>query len=124
MHQRVEALAVAVEVVDIGARTERIAFSRRDDDPHGVVTANDGVTPLRLCIFIQCLGGSGPEVTCPSGTVPATSPFARPGCCGTGEFDIDLNCAGTGDETSEIFMRVDNPSHDNVCVPYSLVWHC
>jgi len=80
--------------------------------------------PLRLCKFVRCVdNGATTSFSCPGGTVSATSPGGRDGCCGTSGFDIDdINCSGTLDEDAEVLIRVDRESGTG-CTSYSLSYH-
>jgi len=80
--------------------------------------------PLRLCKFLRCVdNGATTTFTCPSGTTDATSPGGRDGCCGTSGFQIDdVDCSGTIDEDTEVFIRIDRPSGTG-CTSYSLSYH-
>ncbi|MEJ7734062.1 MAG: hypothetical protein WKG00_33320 [Polyangiaceae bacterium] len=74
---------------------------------------------LRLCKFVQCDDGN-PEVSCPGGTTPEMSPDGRSGCCGSGGFDLGLDCSGI-DDNAWVYIRVD--SAVPVCLDYTLAWH-
>lgn len=80
--------------------------------------------PLRLCKFVRCVdSGATTTFSCPSGTVGATSPEGRDGCCGTLGFEIDdIDCSGTLDEDTEVFIRIDRQSGTG-CTSYSLSYH-
>lgn len=79
---------------------------------------------LRLCKFIRCVdSGATTEFTCPGGTTEATSPEGRDGCCSASGFTIDdVNCTGTLDEDTEVFIRVDRPTGTG-CTSYSVSYH-
>lgn len=99
------------------------------DDTTCLVNPTQGVTVVgagsaRLCAYFECTGGSGTDPgTCPSGTIADTSPDGRPGCCGHGDFTVDLNCTGTIDDSSAVYLRVDDPTHQAVCLAYTVSFH-
>lgn len=73
----------------------------------------------RVCVFVECNEGDT-ELTCPAGTTDAVSPNGRPGCCATGDVpEIDLSCTGFGDDSADVFVRVDQAAE--VCTHYGLV---
>lgn len=80
---------------------------------------------LRLCIFVRCRVGQTPPVEC-NNSIDATSPDGGlPGCCNTGKEPyvmIDLTCAGDGDDSADVYMRVDQ-GYPEKCVPYDLEYH-
>lgn len=80
--------------------------------------------PLRICKFIRCIdSGATTSFSCPSGTISATSPGGRDGCCGSSGFEIDdVDCSGTLDEDTEVFIRIDRESGPG-CTSYSLSYH-
>lgn len=75
----------------------------------------------RICKFVECQDGSSPSVTCPAGTVGATSPEGRPGCCGSEGFDMDLDCSSISDDTI-MYIRIDDPNGAD-CTPYTVDYH-
>lgn len=98
------------------------------DENSCLVNPTHGLTVLagtaRVCAFFACTGGSGTDVGgCPSGTTDAKSPAGRPGCCGSGEFTVDLNCTGTIDDEAAVYLRVDDPTHQAVCTEYAVSFH-
>ncbi|MBW2529765.1 MAG: hypothetical protein JRI23_36650 [Deltaproteobacteria bacterium] len=78
----------------------------------------------RLCVFVECVDTDATtQFTCPAGTLNATSPEGRFGCCDTGtDVDIqidDLNCTGTWSEDAYVYIRIDDPSGDaGTCTSY------
>ena len=77
----------------------------------------------RLCKYAECVSGTL-TVDCPSGTTTDTSPEGRSGCCGSSGFDIDVNCAGTIDDDTLIYIRIDQPGGGaEVCNDYTLAYH-
>ena len=58
---------------------------------------------LRLCKFVQCDDGN-PDVSCPGGTTPEMSPDGRSGCCGSGGFDLGIECSGI-DDNAWVYIR-------------------
>ncbi|MBL8942834.1 MAG: hypothetical protein JNK45_06800 [Myxococcales bacterium] len=75
---------------------------------------------LRLCKFLECPSGiADTEVTCPDGSDLAQSPGGRPGCCGAASIAMpDFNCAGTTDDSAQVYIRVDNAALQ--CVQYTI----
>ncbi|MSP23866.1 MAG: hypothetical protein EXR75_01625 [Myxococcales bacterium] len=79
---------------------------------------------VRLCKYIECLTGET-TFTCPAGTTADTSAEKRAGCCGPAGFVIgDINCAGSLDEQTYVYLRVDLPGADEAsCLDYTLTYH-
>jgi hypothetical protein len=75
---------------------------------------------LRLCKFLECPSGiADTELTCPDGSDLAQSPGGRPGCCGNASIAMpDFNCAGTTDDSAQVYIRVDNAALQ--CVQYTI----
>jgi hypothetical protein len=89
-------------------------------DPTRSISA---VGSIRLCKFFECLSDA-PSFSCPQGTVAATSPDGRPGCCGLEGFSVDFCCGSCafGSDDAQVYIRIDNP--DQVaCLPYQLAYH-
>ena len=86
-------------------------------------TISQSQTGIRLCKFIECVGG-GTTITCPGGTTDATSPEGRVGCCSNAGFEVsDVNCPGL-DENTHVYIRVDQPGGDSsTCNDYTLTYH-
>jgi hypothetical protein len=77
---------------------------------------------VRLCKYVQCVGGQEPDIECPNGTEAATSPDGRPGCCGSSGFDLDAGCAGLiGDDSMRIYLSVE--TEQQACVEYTIDYH-
>lgn len=79
---------------------------------------------LRLCMFFECDNGgvAQTDLDCPDGTKFAISGDLRPGCCHSAGFQVTgLDCAGN-DESSQIFIRLDQPAADT-CVDYEFKAH-
>jgi hypothetical protein len=119
-----------VEGVLAGASDVDWYFYLGDDSSFCVVDPSRALTQsedgLRLCKFVRCTDSSATtEFSCPSGTTPETSPEGRDGCCGTGAFDIDdVNCTGSFDETTEVYIRIDQPDATSAtCNGYTLTYH-
>lgn len=83
----------------------------------------EGAGNLRLCQYFECLSGVT-EVTCPVGSIADVSPNGRDGCCGTSDFDVtDLNCKGALENNINVFIRVDDPSDQAMCLSYTIAYH-
>lgn len=69
--------------------------------------------PLPVCAFADCMGaGVGCEVG-----VGAVSGSGRPGCCGTDEVRLAVDCTGS-DEGANVLVEIDTTSL--ACTPYTL----
>ncbi len=79
------------------------------------LTASDTV---RMCVFVECDQGNN-QFMCPMGTMMQMSPDGLPGCCGMGTMEFVLNCQGTGNESANVFVRLDQAPAD-ACVDYSV----
>lgn len=77
----------------------------------------------RVCAYFACVSGSTELGNCPVGTSTDMSPDGRRGCCGTTDFTVSLNCTGTINDESLVYLRVDDPTHASVCAPYTVVFH-
>jgi hypothetical protein len=85
-------------------------------DPTRTVTAG-----VRICKFLQCTSGAT-TFTCPSSTMPETSPDGRAGCCGSTGFSIDdLDCTGTASDDAVVYVRLDTQT--NICKDYTYAYH-
>ncbi|MEM6294617.1 MAG: hypothetical protein AAGA54_25305 [Myxococcota bacterium] len=74
---------------------------------------------LRMCKYAECTDGIfSTEVTCPEGTASAESPEGRPGCCGTEDFEIQLDCLDAIDDDAQMYMRFDQGLGD--CTQYTV----
>jgi hypothetical protein len=73
---------------------------------------------VRMCLFAQCLAGKTTVTSCLAGTA-ATSKTGLPGCCvdGPGDVKLDFDCNGSGDDTADFFLRIDQPK-TNECIAY------
>ncbi len=84
---------------------------------HTLVAADVNV---RMCVFAECDQGEA-DFDCPMMAMAEDSPDGLPGCCGTGMVIFGFNCAGTPNETSDFFVRVDQAPADS-CVDYSVAY--
>lgn len=73
---------------------------------------------VRICLFAQCTAGKTTVTSCLAGTA-ATSKTGLPGCCvdGPGDVKLDFDCNGSGDDTADFFLRIDQPK-TNECISY------
>lgn len=114
-------------VLDGPADQDWFAYDGKDTvtcsvNPTSGVTVSSGIA--RVCAYFECAGKAPTSVgTCPAGTTSDTSPEGRPGCCGSASFTVDLNCKGTIDDSSRVYLRVDDPTKASVCAPYTLSFH-
>jgi hypothetical protein len=85
-------------------------------------TADPG---LRICMFLECVAGATEFPACPDGSLSAVSPAGRQGCCSESGFTIDsFNCAGSADDDSYVYLRVDHPGASaDTCDSYVLSYH-
>ncbi len=90
------------------------------DPTQGLTIAANGV---RLCAFVECTGGTATTITCPAGTINATSPDNRAGCCGNDLFTIQLDCVNTSSDDANVYLRVDTPTGEGACSEYTLSYH-
>jgi hypothetical protein len=92
-------------------------------DPTRSFTQSQG--GLRLCKFMECVDANAvTEITCGGGSSPATSPQGRDGCCGTAGFVADVNCTGSTDDITEVYIRLDQPgANASTCNSYTLDYH-
>ena len=86
-------------------------------DPNLVttVTADENV---RLCVYVECNQGDS-DFNCPNNTQDAEAPDGQLGCCGMGMVSFTLNCAGTPDESAQVWISVDQAPPDS-CVAYTI----
>lgn len=81
------------------------------------ITASEDV---RLCVFVDCDNGN-PAFQCEGGASNNDSPEGLPGCCNVGgNVTFDLNCMG-GQESAQLFVRVDQAPADT-CVDYEIAY--
>ncbi len=74
---------------------------------------------LRMCKYAECTAGLfSTEVTCPEGTASDESPEGRPGCCGTEDFELELDCLDAVDDDAQMYMRFDQGLAD--CTQYTV----
>lgn len=88
-------------------------------DPDRTVTSSH---PIRVCKFIQCEDNQENDFECPGGTMTATSPDGRPGCCSTSALDFELTCGSSSlnSDNANIYIRIDTTT--NECVTYTLTY--
>lgn len=78
----------------------------------------------RVCAYFACVGSADTDLgACPLGTSTDQSADGWPGCCGTTDFTVDLNCTGTINDESLVYLRVDDPTHGSTCAPYTVTFH-
>lgn len=83
--------------------------------PELTLTASEDI---RLCAYAECDQGTA-DVTCLDNATDDDSPDGRPGCCAMGSLGFGLNCAGAGDESADIYVRLDQ-APEGACVDYSV----
>lgn len=87
-----------------------------------VVADGQGV---RVCVYLECTGGTVDHLTCPSGTTDDALSAERPGCCASGGSITlakgDFACAATPVDVSA-WVKVEH-SGAAFCVPYELDVH-
>jgi hypothetical protein len=91
-------------------------------DPTSGVSVTTGIA--RVCAYFACVHGTGTHIgSCPAATHSDTSPSGRPGCCGTTDFTVNLDCEGTSNDESLVYLRVDDPTKGSVCADYAVTFH-
>ncbi|PCC70149.1 hypothetical protein SAMN02745121_03530 [Nannocystis exedens] len=89
-----------------------------DPDPIAkIVVTADG--PLEVCLYADCDIDGDTAFTCPNGTMTANSPGGREGCCGTGSMEYAVNCVDGGNESAEMYVRLQKAQPD-ACVAYKV----
>ncbi len=93
------------------------ASSTCTTDPDRSIVASH---PIRICKFVQCDDNEENDFDCPSGTMNATSPDGRPGCCSSSGFEFSITCGSTSldSDNAMVYIRVDTT--ENACVSYTL----
>lgn len=76
--------------------------------------------PLEVCVFLECdNGGDVFPLNCGAGSMDATSPDGRAGCCGTDSALVEgYDCTGFGGKDVDVFISI--ASNEMVCADYSL----
>jgi hypothetical protein len=90
-----------------------------DDNPQLTHTV-DASDNLRLCVFADCDMGT-PQFMCQNGAQQNVSPEGLAGCCNDGEVTYTLNCMGTGNESANVYVRLDMADGD-ACVDYTVTY--
>ncbi|MFY0538172.1 hypothetical protein [Nannocystis pusilla] len=89
-----------------------------DNDPIAkIVVTADG--PLEVCMYADCDVGDDVDFSCPNGTMSATSPDGREGCCGAGTMEYTVDCVAGGDESAEMYVRLHKAEVD-ACLAYKV----
>ena len=84
-----------------------------------LVLLADGV--VRMCVFFECDQGDE-DFNCTDGSNNEDSPDGRPGCCtDQGMLSVALNCAGSMNESADVFVRFDEAPADS-CINYALTY--
>lgn len=87
------------------------------EEPSASVSADE---PLSVCVFIECQNGGDASRDCGGGSVDASSPEGRVGCCGENSALItDYGCTGWGGDDLDVYVAVG--SEAEVCLDYGLV---
>ena len=78
---------------------------------------------LVLCKYFECTNGqNATQIGCPNGTTADVSNGGRPGCCSASGFKVtDVNCTGTIDDDTTVYLRVYAPNANSAsCIDYSM----
>jgi len=112
---------VAMSIADAATTPDWFTFFAAHDEaacgeaglPSVVVTAGG---PLSICAFADCLGNTETAL-CDAG-VAAVSTSGLPGCCGSDEVRLDVDCPGGGNESAAVHVQVDTAG--SACGEYTL----
>ncbi|MCA9706727.1 MAG: hypothetical protein KDK70_12825 [Myxococcales bacterium] len=106
-----------------GPQTDWYTFFGNDafgcnEQPAAQVTADE---PLRVCVYIECVnGGATGMLSCSPGTMGATSPEGRNGCCGSGGAMVGTYDCFLGSKDVDVYVSIG--SDEAVCVDYGLTY--
>lgn len=117
-----DSLDLGVSATIEGPQTDWYVFAGNEqsfcgEEPSASVSAEG---PLQVCVFIECQNGGDASRTCGDGSVDASSPAGRPGCCGENAARItDYGCTDWGGDDLDVYVSVG--SDEEVCLDYGLV---
>lgn len=87
-----------------------------------VITHLKAQEPMRMCVYYKCTQGGKVVFDCDGEEMDAKSPTSMmPGCCITGKdykMQMVVECEGTGDETFDVFIALDQAA--DACVDYTV----
>lgn len=75
---------------------------------------------VEVCTYIECLEGTASAVSCAGGSSSATSPEARPGCCGSAQAQIDDYECGGFLTPKNVDVWISVASTEEACEDYEL----
>jgi hypothetical protein len=82
----------------------------------------------RMCLFMVCDDGDLPDIDDCEGGVEWSEEEGLAGCCTSGSASLSLKLSakcsfqGLGDESGDVYLRIDHQSGDWLCGEYDLNW--
>lgn len=77
---------------------------------------------LVVCAYFECDSGTT-NVKCGSAAQGSTSALGKTGCCSSTKFTTEVNCSGTLEDSSTVYVQVKSASNNAACLGYVLDYH-